>query len=408
MGRIAGVFESKEAWRSKVLNSGFINGGTGVESFEKFGWSGGNEEEVVVELALAWRFGRAAAAEDKRFGFNIGIVDAAAEILGWIGGKFEAVFVGNAGNPRLDNALGCNIDDKPDSADKPVEENKFGSAEGLAVKFGWRSGNAVVEGCGNNGKVGLVVFVVDVVGKIGKPAAAGNNEESADKFGSVVEAVVVVVKAGFGKILTGPDFLSFLLDDDDGGLDVEFELVAFGINGLGVAPVESIGNCKAVNMANGFASGLANEGNGGLEVVAFIVGVIVGSDDAVFEVAWEELEVFPTLAYFLLLLEEVLVFDVLCESVVDVKDFEDSFFNESISFLVDSKSVINFDMVLLEFSVERLTAELDFFSTDLVLLVCVVDTSDVVLVLPVEVLVPETLLFEVLVPGRDNEDNNDR
>lgn len=133
--------------------------------------------------------------------------------------------------------------------------------------------------------MGLVVFVVDVVGKIGKPAAAGNNEESADKFGSVVEAVVVVVKAGFGKILTGPDFLSFLLDDDDGGLDVEFELVAFGINGLGVAPVESIGNCKAVNMANGFASGLANEGNGGLEVVAFIVGVIVGSDDAVFEVA---------------------------------------------------------------------------------------------------------------------------
>jgi len=58
-----------------------------------------------------------------------------------------------------------------------------------------------------------------------------------------------------------------------------------------------------------------------------------------------------------------------CESVVEVKDFEDSFFNERISFLVDSKSVINFDIVLFVFSDDTLTAELDFFSTDLVLLV---------------------------------------
>lgn len=148
----------------------------------------------------------------------------------------------------------------------------------------------MVDGWGSNGKVGLVVFGVEVVGKIGKPVAAGNNEERADKFGRALEAaVVVVVNAGFGKILTGPDFLSFLFDDDDddddGVLDVEFELVTFGINGLGVAPVESIGNCKAVSMANGLANGLANEGKGGLGVVALIVGVMVGSVDAAVEVA---------------------------------------------------------------------------------------------------------------------------
>jgi len=53
-----------------------------------------------------------------------------------MGGKFEALLVGNVGNPRLDNALGCNIEDKLDNADKPADENKFGSAEGLAVKLG--------------------------------------------------------------------------------------------------------------------------------------------------------------------------------------------------------------------------------------------------------------------------------
>jgi len=67
---------------------------------------------------------------------------------------------------------------------------------------------------------------------------------------------------------------------------------------------------------------------------------------------------------------------------------------------VDSKSVINFDIELLEVSDERLTSELDFFNNGFILLGCAADTS-VVDLLALVVLVHGTLLFEILLPGRE-------
>jgi len=399
-----GTLESKDAWGSKELNKGFNKDGNGVVNFEKLGWSGGNELED--ELVFAEK-------ADKRFEPNKGKEEAAVDKFGWRGGNdelFGVRLVEKGCIPRFEaKGFCCNIADK---VDKPR------AVAGLAAKFGCKRGNVEVEGWGNMGKVGFAVFGVGVVvGKIGKPAAFGNKEESDDKFGNVV-LVDDVGKEGLGNMLIGLVFLSFdVVAVDEVVFVVLFgigNVFVFAVNGL-TAPVDSIGNCKAVNIANG----LTRAGKTGATVLLALVEVLVVAIEAV-------VLILPALAYFFLLpVEEVeaVIFEAFVlevdkasgdDGLADVK-FMFSFFIDSNSFLVDSKSMINFDIVsVVEVDVVRFVAEFDFFNTGLESLDFEVDISGTT-VLTLLTLGAFAVLefvdiveFDVLVVGSFIKDNKDK